>query len=363
MREIKGVRYSDDLKTVIGYNLKAISPHVVILPTAREIADEAFKNLSSLEIINLSKVKKIGAYSFANCRSLSRVESTQNLISVGHCSFCRCESLRHIELHNGLEEISDGAFLYTGVKVLDLPSTVVLGNEDMHHSVAPDFNSTGHVGLETVIMNAEQYGDGNAFVDPYPYIIFKDANGEDTGKGVWTEDGAVYTVNEKEQIELLRLPHDRDIPYGTEALGAYCISISGNSIYLPDTIEEINEDAFSMCYRLKNFFVSKSSFKRLEPIIKEINENFNVLVADDDYSVLEDINPLFESVYLKKSHRRFRSVGFYSSEDESQQELCSYRMYAQLSSRRNRSSRYDHSVARCKQYCSPAQAGIQYHYS
>lgn len=88
----------------------------VNIPSSVErIGDRAFGFCTNLKQINwgvggMSRVQRIGANAFTNCKMLQSVQIPQSVKSIGVGAFQRCIGLHTITFSNGLQSIGSGAF-------------------------------------------------------------------------------------------------------------------------------------------------------------------------------------------------------------------------------------------------------------
>jgi len=81
----------------------------------------AYANHSELTSVTFGKSVTIMDHAFINCVKLNNVNLTTEIIRKG--TFANCVSLKNITL-NGVREIKDGAFQYSGVENISLPNTL-----------------------------------------------------------------------------------------------------------------------------------------------------------------------------------------------------------------------------------------------
>ena len=90
-----------------------------------EIGSGAFALCSSLTEIDWSKnVKTVGMEAFYGCTSLTAVEVPENVTEIGGRAFGYCSSLENISLPEGLESVGYQFITKTGITSLTVPSTV-----------------------------------------------------------------------------------------------------------------------------------------------------------------------------------------------------------------------------------------------
>ncbi|MBP5621938.1 MAG: leucine-rich repeat domain-containing protein, partial [Thermoguttaceae bacterium] len=100
-REIDGVLFSEDGKTLIRYP-EDKEGEVYFIPEGVEtIGENAFKNSSVLSIVIPEGTATIGDGAFAQCRRLETVVFPKSLVSLGESAFCDVDALSSVEVAEG----------------------------------------------------------------------------------------------------------------------------------------------------------------------------------------------------------------------------------------------------------------------
>ena len=96
------------------------------------LGESAFEFCSALDNIELPKtLQSIGAYAFSDCSSLNSILfNCPSLKSIGACAFSYCTLLQKVELPAGITKINALTFSGSGLKNIDLPSTVTSVGEE-----------------------------------------------------------------------------------------------------------------------------------------------------------------------------------------------------------------------------------------
>lgn len=90
-----------------GYpNIKSVE----FSPGVLSIDERAFEGLTNLASVTLGAVTHIGSYAFAGCRSLSRINLPDSLVSIGKSAFLGCASLKTVEVPTSVYIIGSDAF-------------------------------------------------------------------------------------------------------------------------------------------------------------------------------------------------------------------------------------------------------------
>lgn len=87
-----------DISSISGCEGLGLLQTVVLPESVIEIADNAFKDCTSLSTINLSKITEIGSSSFNNCKSLGENLILTNLKTVSDYAFQNCAGLKSVEM-------------------------------------------------------------------------------------------------------------------------------------------------------------------------------------------------------------------------------------------------------------------------
>lgn len=98
----------------------------VTLPESMaEIGYDCFRDATSLESIRIPEnALSLGNALFRGCSSLSDVKIPSGLVKLPDTMFRECLSLDFIKLHEGISSIGSSAFIYSGIRSIDLPSSL-----------------------------------------------------------------------------------------------------------------------------------------------------------------------------------------------------------------------------------------------
>ena len=122
--DIDGVLFTADQKTLLrfpcGYN------GIYTVPaTVTKIEESAFSNCSTLLEVTLPEgLLNIEAYTFSGCSSLISVKFPKSLLKIRSYAFEECTSLESIDLPQGLTTIGYNAFGYCGIRNAVVPDSV-----------------------------------------------------------------------------------------------------------------------------------------------------------------------------------------------------------------------------------------------
>lgn len=175
------------------------------------LGQSAFRNCTNLKLQSTNNISSIGAYAFQNCSSIENIEFKNEVDNIGKYAFSNCTSLQSVIFDDSLDRLGEYAFSdCTALAVISLPC---------------DFENLTYSAIENT-----------AFVN--------DENN-------W-EDGILYIGNNvikaKENISNVCY-----IKNGTKKILSYAFSGCEEleSIVIPDSVSTIGIYAFNNCSGLK----------------------------------------------------------------------------------------------------------------
>lgn len=210
---------------------------------------ESCSNLESVTIESYSSraENSIGDYAFHDCRKLSSINLQTKIDYIGNHAFDNCSSLSSISISGIYATIGEGAF--NGCTKLN---DISFGSAYVNNVTPNTFpaGSTVHIieGLKDMCENSGNWNNYNVIDDlelPYNYILYTTLRGNkiDT-KGSRYNYGAagllVHKYTNGIGILEFNFPVTSLYMYDFE----YC---HFNEVWLPNSIERINEFAFSRC--------------------------------------------------------------------------------------------------------------------
>lgn len=99
--------------------------YIELPPNLTSIDKRAFSQCINLKNIEIPEsVKEIGEETFYECTSLSLVQFSSNIVTIDSYAFSGCTSLTQIELPGSIKKIGMGAFSYTALTTIKIPSSV-----------------------------------------------------------------------------------------------------------------------------------------------------------------------------------------------------------------------------------------------
>ena len=217
-KKIKGKRVTG-IYTLAFYESKLTS--VIIPDSVTSIGDGAFFDCDFLTSVTIpDSVTSIGDGAFFNCDFLTSVTISDSVTSIGKKAFYRCASIETITIPDGVTGIGDCAF-HTCINL----ESVTIGS---------NLSSIG----EDVFGNCRSLEAINVDSDNAAYT---------------SEDGVLFN---KDITSIIYYPEGKigehyDIPAGVRTIGDNAFRSSClTSITVPDSVTNIGDDAFSMCYSL-----------------------------------------------------------------------------------------------------------------
>ena len=89
-----------------------------------QLAKDLFLNCKNMTFDHLPLVEIIPEYCFVNCKCQKHVIIPETVKKIGECAFLNCRNITKITLNEGLEELEGYVFEGTGIKEIELPSTL-----------------------------------------------------------------------------------------------------------------------------------------------------------------------------------------------------------------------------------------------
>lgn len=314
-----GVLYTKDMKTLVCYPQKLGGGSFTVPDGVEEIAAAGLYNtelndikfpssLTMLGYFSLGSLKQLTAVDFSGTAlsgidsfvfsgdaALSDVKLPDTLYSIGGGAFHQCNALKEITLPENLGYIGQYAFMDTGLKSIEIPSSVTeigycaLGyktNTAGNEIPVEGFTVIGQYGSAafTYCSDADsdyEYSNDFTFMTPEQ----AEQQSELVAQERFTEDSYEYAVINGNAVITLCTSGEAiiDVP---EKLGGYTVteiypiafsSSMATVINLPETVTNIHEMAFYNCQYIKDLTLPQS--------VKNIGNN-----AFDNCIALETIN-------------------------------------------------------------------------
>lgn len=258
---VKKVELADGFKTVgRGMFIDARELEEVILPNSiTSVNQEAFVGCSSLQTIVLPKqLKEIGWAAFYGCSSLRSIELPEGVSSIEGRTFEDCSSLKSITLPQGVKKIGKWAFENcSSLEEISLPSEITQVSRNSFYGCS----ALKKITFTSSDAKSTPYSKAN-----WRYLLRnlrKDAvftNGclryrEDMTDGTPSITIIDYVGSDK----TVTIPESID---GKPVTRIKSYAFHGNEyvekIIVPDSVTEIQGDAFKNCAKLKTVKLSKN---------------------------------------------------------------------------------------------------------
>ena len=273
-----GIRYrkvNNDHYVVIGFS-GASSATVVIENTINglpvtEIADYAFRNDNTIEIVSLGEnVTKVGTYAFNQCYSLSTVTGLNDLEEIGAHAFQYCGSLtQNLVFTSSLSSIGNAAFMDSNVHNVTFADT---GNPYVADAAFRDIDE-----LESVHIGSEM----TQFYDNLCYNYSLESITVGAGNTVYSAPENVLLNNQSKYVVCIAANRPETaftIPENYTLRGYCCY---GNktleTLTLNSTLTVIPDYSFNWCENLHTINWGSVNGLKIE-------------VAFSDCTALEDLN-------------------------------------------------------------------------
>ena len=104
--------------------MRAAGKIAVVNDEVRILPPRAFSGMPLEKVILPHELRKIGAYSFAECSSLEVVNIPPQVVLIDDAAFCGCSSLRALTIPDKVVGLGAMTFAGTGLSRLDVPKSV-----------------------------------------------------------------------------------------------------------------------------------------------------------------------------------------------------------------------------------------------
>ena len=194
-----------------------------------------FYNCRRLQNVTLpSTLKTIGYDAFEYCTSFTRMELPDGLTDIGHSLFEDCSNLASVKLPATMTAIPEHMFWASGIKSIDIPSTVKSIGENAFRNCDA---------LTSIVIP-----DG---VESLGNLVFYDCNNllsATIGEGVTTIPSSAF--NDDYALSVVSLPSTL-VTIGESAFNT-CRSLA--SITIPENVTSIGRYAFTECDKLTSIY-------------------------------------------------------------------------------------------------------------
>ncbi len=270
-----------------------------------EIEKGAFANCPSLKSVNLpSKITEIPETAFYGCAALKTVSLPEGVTSVGEYAFYDCAILDNIYLPSGLKTVGDYAFY----GCIGLKKVAYGGNEGQWKQI--------QVGKENGCLTQAEVAYGSKAPEP--------EDPEDPGKGDADPASYEYETLSDGTVKIKRYRGTASKLSIPEEIGGEKVSVIGEnafqglenitSVYLPDSIEEMESGAFANCTGLVSVKLPAKITKIAETAFYGCAALVSVNVPDgvreiEDYAFYGCTS--LDNIYLPASLKMVGDYAFY----------------------------------------------------
>lgn len=287
-KKLKEVNLPEGLETIGNFAFASafISGKVVIPTTVTSLGTNVFASSGIEEIEILASIKDIPINTFNDSTNLSKVILPESTKRISEKAFYNCSSLKEINLPEGLYKIGDQAFYRAfepGSVAITIPSSVfIYGNSIFEKSGLKEVTILSDVDLSVSMFNSNTYLETVNLSNTLNVIGNYAFKGCTKLKNINIPSSLTVigdyafsnSFNVADNVELT-------LPETLKIIGSFVfadaklkkITILGNitvvpsnafktctaeEIILPDSITEIQDNAFRYTYKLKNMNIPKS---------------------------------------------------------------------------------------------------------
>lgn len=217
------------------------------------IADYAFYKCALFTTANISTVKYIGNYAFAQCESLSSVNLGVPCTTIGEGSFADCSTLSNVKISSSSVSFVD-AFAFANCKKLakiDLPETIeMIGSRAFHQTglpVAVDgiiYADNWVVGVQDTTVSNVTVRDGTIGIAMYSFFDCKLIGEVKLPNSLKVIGKGAFTACSSIKIEEMPTSLERIEDYAFYGCNSSQFGGDDYHIVLPDSLTYIGRSAF-----------------------------------------------------------------------------------------------------------------------
>lgn len=245
------------MDTFEGYSEPCKLTEVVLLDGVDRINQGAFGACDNLtRVVIPDSVTTIGDMAFQYCDSLYKIEIPSGVTNIGMHAFTGCVNLVSVKFNVGLKNIENGAFEDCPIQKVILPD----GLESIGYQAFK-----GCMATNVTIPKSAKCSPGAFYGCPNMQDVFvENGNKHHVTHTVVDDDGKKHRVLlDINSVEIVQFPTGYSgsfsVPFFVKAigLGAFGGSLVGD-IYLPNSLERIEDFAFSCCGELNILAIPQS---------------------------------------------------------------------------------------------------------
>lgn len=254
----------------------------------------------------------IAGRAFWGCDNLTSITIPSSLIIIGEQTFVGCDGLTSVYIPPSVKSIGDGAFSYSDLRSITLPSTVIIGPyafvrcddltsltvEGTHPPSCPysnwgnnAFYEDGVGDIRPRITGYVPYGYKSAFENNFNWAKFKEII--EYGGTVLVNDfsayaggvGVIVSINMKNVEEIVGFQFDLQLPEGVSLV------TDTNGQYIANLSDRKDDHTLSICdmgdntYRFISVSMNNKSFDRLDGEILNVKVRVDKTVATGAYEI------------------------------------------------------------------------------
>ena len=248
-------------------------PDIVIPDKYLHIDGNVFKGREDIVNITLPEgLMKIYRGAFMGCKNLKNINIPESVISIGNEAFAECISLTNIKIPYLLDALYHDAFRgCSNLRKISLPDLKKRRKRrnDKFEIRGQSFAYCTSLKEITITAGVDKI-DGDAFTG---CSALKNIFVTDDSKLYASIDGVLFN---KDCTVLIRYPEGK----------------TGDTYTIPDTVEEIGEDAFSGCKHLKSLYIPKKVSKISNTAFTQSDYTFRAYDRQDGLKYVQSITSI-----------------------------------------------------------------------
>lgn len=198
----------------------------------KSIESSTFYNCNSLNTITLpNSLTSIGNSAFYDCDSLSSIVLSNSLTNIGSYAFYSCNSLSSIVLPNGLTSISSYTFASSGLSGIDIPDSVT----NIGSSAFESCNNLTQVNIKANVSSIGQYAFRGC-------LNLSAINVDKANPNYSDDNGVLYET--KDSVKLMIYPQSKSET--SYAIRTDTVLIEDGAFYDCDNLTQVNLNAPSL---------------------------------------------------------------------------------------------------------------------
>ena len=230
----------------------------VIYNAERTILKQAPKGLESYMVLDGTKVIKDSA--FCCCHNLLKIEFPNSVYKISASAFRDCSSLKELDIPSSVKIIGNGAFaeckslqrIFLTDTIPLFEGSLFLGCNNLSQIIVP--NGTKDKIIELLP------GRGDDIIELKDSDLYSEEATDDDFENAWRDEyGAMYSFDMKRLLKGANTA-SYTIKEGTLVIckNAFFYNKTLIEVFVPDTVVQIGEGAFSGCINLSKIRISES---------------------------------------------------------------------------------------------------------